>query len=164
MARPTARPKSDVSLALAGLREFLNETQEEFARRFKVTAVHVARYESSRPPRGAALERLYKLAMKCGDKKSASLFGRALQREKDYAGRRNRICDPLNVREAGERLEAAYESLKRLKELILDDPNPDQHLLDAAEEVEAELLKQADLICLDGRVELLGGDEKENEQ
>jgi transcriptional regulator with XRE-family HTH domain len=161
MSRPTSRPKSDVSLAITRLRESLGETQHEFARRLRLTPVSVARYETSREPRGAILERLYRLGAK-HHPPSAKVFRRALDDEKEQQYLRRRmgeILDPLNVKAASQTLMEIRETQERLRQAILGTPSidgVDQFILIAFDDVEEQIRKMADLLLIGGRKEYLG--------
>ena len=50
------------SHAVRALRRFLWETQKQFAERVGVTPLTIARWETNRPPRREALQRLYEIA------------------------------------------------------------------------------------------------------
>ena len=58
-----------------------NETQEQFANRLDATIRTITRYETSRPPRGDALVRLWKMARKKGLAEIADIFSRAFMRD-----------------------------------------------------------------------------------
>jgi transcriptional regulator with XRE-family HTH domain len=62
MARPSAKEKQQISLAVIELRRRLGETQQDFANRLGIALPTVARYETSSPPRGAVLDRIAQLA------------------------------------------------------------------------------------------------------
>lgn len=170
MARPTLRLKSELSLAVARLRESMNLTQQQFAQRLRVTPVSLGRYETSRPPRGKILERLYRIAAK-QQHSSASIFSRAMADQKqqdDLRRRMGAILDPLNVKEAHDRLIAAYAEHLKLMDNILNTPSidgVDQFILIAAQAEGEQLLKMADLLMIGGRKELkeLTGETDEND-
>jgi transcriptional regulator with XRE-family HTH domain len=160
MGRPTARPKSEISAAITRLREHLGETQYEFAARLRVSPVTLARYETCREPKGAILERLHRLAVK-HYVTAAPVFRLALDNEKEQRGLRLRmgqILDPLNVKEAGDLLRELVETIRRTRETILGTlsiDGVDQQALIDIQAAEEEALRMADLLCIDGRKELL---------
>jgi transcriptional regulator with XRE-family HTH domain len=156
MARPTTRAKSEVSVALTRLRQSLGETQHAFALRTGTTPVTIARYESSRPPQGEALERLYALATKHRHTESARVFQRALEREKQHMWNRQRIAkiaDPLNLGQANRLLQSLWMSAAWL---AIGQSKEQMQL--AGEHIRRDLLELADLISLGGRKDLMGDD------
>jgi transcriptional regulator with XRE-family HTH domain len=74
MARPTARKKSEVAVALAELRKRMGMTQTQFAIRAGLAVPTVAKYESRPPLRGAALEVFEKIAAEEGHTDLVAIF------------------------------------------------------------------------------------------
>src|SRR4029453_15587755 len=103
MARPTSRPKTEVSLAVTRTREAQGLTMESFAARLKGSLNSVSRWENSNPePSGKSLQKLYDFARKHGPATSADTLLRAITREKSEEHRRYRtaqILDPGNVQD-----------------------------------------------------------------
>ena len=81
MARPTARTRSAISDAIIKLRATLGESQQQFANRLGSAVTTIARYETSRPPRGKALAQLADLARSTGQLELARVFSDALEGE-----------------------------------------------------------------------------------
>jgi transcriptional regulator with XRE-family HTH domain len=149
---------------VTAFRESLGETQEQFARRLGTSVVTIARWETSQPPRSAAtLERLLKLARRHRHVESARAFETALGVKGMARASRRRIAEilnPANAKLASDKLEAAWGANEHLIQEIVTSEDPDQFLLIAAEETRACLLELADLICFDGRKELIGETKK----
>jgi transcriptional regulator with XRE-family HTH domain len=149
MARPTQQPKADVSVALARMREFLHLTQDDLAKRLRVTTVTVARWETSHPPRGKTLERLLRFAQRNGPAVSADMFLRAITREKSEEYRRYRtaqILDAGNVQDLRVLLRELFEFERDSGQL---DPLHDARKWNY-------FMMLADRLCLGGRKEFLG--------
>ncbi len=133
------------------MRDFLHLTQDELSKRLRVTAVTVARWESSHPPRGKTLEKLYRFAQRNGPAVSADVFLRQLTREKETEYRRYRMAQILD---AG--------NVQDLRILLRDwwQFEDAQGNVDPLHEHEARrreyFLKMADRVCLGGRKEFLG--------
>ena len=95
MPRPRTSQPNPVSDAVRKLRESLNQTQQEFAQRLGTAITTIARWETTRPPKGKALSDLSALAhdsaalnsdSKQGDsatlfRELATLFRNALAKE-----------------------------------------------------------------------------------
>src|SRR5271156_458013 len=81
MARPTARSRNPTSEAVVHLRQALGESQQQFANRNQTAITTIARYETSRPPKGKALAQFARLAEEAGRHDIASVFERALENE-----------------------------------------------------------------------------------
>jgi len=79
--RPMAGDRHSVSRALIELRKLLGETQQQFASRLGTAITTIARYETSRPPRGRVLARLEQIARSEGHTNCARTFRSALERE-----------------------------------------------------------------------------------
>lgn len=71
----------DTREALKKLRLGLKETQQTFANRMKTAITTIARYETSRPPRGRALVQLEKIARENGFEEYANVFRDALNED-----------------------------------------------------------------------------------
>jgi len=100
MPRPASSPKSEVSVAVTRIRERHGFTMETFAVRMKVALNTVSRWENSLPPRGKALEKLYRFAKRNGHAASEATLLAAITREKSAEFRRYRmaqVLDPGNV-------------------------------------------------------------------
>jgi transcriptional regulator with XRE-family HTH domain len=82
-AKPGVSPprRSVVSQALIELRKLLGETQQQFANRLGTAITTIARYETTRPPRGRVLVRLEQIARSEGHKNCARAFRSALEKE-----------------------------------------------------------------------------------
>ena len=78
---------------MAALRNAIGETQQQFAQRIGTTVTTVARYETNRPPKGAALEQLSALARSVGKLEIAYVFERESARE----FRRQYFGDPIHI-------------------------------------------------------------------
>jgi transcriptional regulator with XRE-family HTH domain len=149
MARPTSTPKNETSAALTRMREYLGLTQEQFAQRLRVATTTVARWESSHPPRGKTLERLYRFAQRNGPAVTADTFLRQITREKEHEYRRYRtaqIIDAGNVQDLRMVLLALWQ---------LEDSHGRVDPFHDPERREY-LLKMADYLCIGGRKEFLG--------
>src|ERR1700712_3119239 len=81
MARPTTQSRNPVSEALIALRTALGETQQQFAAHLNTAITTIARYETNRPPSGAILISLAKMASENGLGKEAATFQEAFARE-----------------------------------------------------------------------------------
>jgi transcriptional regulator with XRE-family HTH domain len=81
MARPRKSEPNPVSDAVQKLRNCLNQTQQEFANSLGVAITTVARWETTRPPKGRALSDLNKLALENKQWELAKIFGDALADE-----------------------------------------------------------------------------------
>jgi transcriptional regulator with XRE-family HTH domain len=73
--------KNIVNETVRKLRVSLSETQEQFARRMNTAVVTIARWETSRPPRGKALRALEDLAASVSMTEYAAIFARARKGE-----------------------------------------------------------------------------------
>lgn len=73
--------RHSVSEALIQLRALLGETQQRFANRLGTAVTTIARYETSRPPKGKVLAQLEQIARKEGKGECADVFRRALEKE-----------------------------------------------------------------------------------
>jgi transcriptional regulator with XRE-family HTH domain len=97
------------------MRENLHLTQEQFARKMRVTATTAARWETSHPPSTRpTLQKLWKYAQRHGSTESAEVFRHALDREQDREFRRRRkaqILDADNLSEA-QRLVLALRQMR----------------------------------------------------
>jgi transcriptional regulator with XRE-family HTH domain len=83
MSRPRKKKtKTDVQLALIDLRRHLQMTQLQLANALGLTPVTVARWETTQPPRGSALQRLVEFADSRGAIVWANIFSSA-QRQQD---------------------------------------------------------------------------------
>ena len=78
MARPTKRSKNPISEVLVQLRQALGENQQQFANRTKTAITTIARYETSRPPKGKALAQFARLANEARRPDLAARFDQAL--------------------------------------------------------------------------------------
>jgi transcriptional regulator with XRE-family HTH domain len=70
-----------VTEAVKALRLHLNDTQQSFAARTGLAISTAVRYETTRPPKGRALARLYDLARQHDCDKVAEIFHNALAEE-----------------------------------------------------------------------------------
>ncbi len=71
--------RSSVTKAVQELRSHFGETQQQFAQRIKTAVVTIARWETSRPPSGEALERLLALAQSENLAECTHVFEQALK-------------------------------------------------------------------------------------
>ena len=78
---------SPVSEAVRNLRLALGESQQAFAYRMKTAIRTIARYETTRPPKGKALSEFYRVAAEIGNQDLATLFRDALSAETGVAGK-----------------------------------------------------------------------------
>ncbi len=78
---------SPVSEAVRNLRVALGESQQAFAYRMKTAIRTIARYETTRPPKGKALSEFYRVAAEIGDQDLATVFSNALTAEMGVAGK-----------------------------------------------------------------------------
>src|SRR5689334_11883958 len=81
MARPTDRERSPLSEALIQLRQTLGHSQQQFASRTGLAVTTIARYETSRPPRGRELGIFHRLAVEAHRPDIAAAFGEAMADE-----------------------------------------------------------------------------------
>lgn len=146
MARPTSRPKSDVSLALTELREALGDSMQQFANRMGTAVTTIGRYETARPPTGTALRRFHAMAKRRGLTRVTEVFAEAIAKEKEHQRTRNRIAhilEPENIGLANRVLQQVWMSASLLP------PGPvKQQICDG-------LLELADQIAIDGRKDLI---------
>jgi transcriptional regulator with XRE-family HTH domain len=70
-----------ISIAVRKLRQALGETQQQFAFRTQTAIRTIARYETTRPPKGKALVQFLELAKANGLREELELFHRALHEE-----------------------------------------------------------------------------------
>lgn len=73
--------KNTVSAAVRQLREELGETQQQFALRMQTAIRTIARYETTRPPKGKVLRQLEVLALEARQLELAGIFRMALAEE-----------------------------------------------------------------------------------
>jgi DNA-binding transcriptional regulator YiaG len=73
--------KSEISDSIRKLRRALDETQPVFAKRLGVVMSTLVRYELTRPPRGAVLARLARIAEEQHQQECAQIFRKALADE-----------------------------------------------------------------------------------
>jgi transcriptional regulator with XRE-family HTH domain len=73
--------KSQIMAAVKSLRHALGDTQQGFAHRLGLAISTVVRYESTRPPKGRALEQLAQVAEQAGLDAEAGAFRNALVQE-----------------------------------------------------------------------------------
>lgn len=78
---------SPVSEAVRSLRVALGESQQAFAYRMKTAIRTIARYETTRPPKGKALSEFYGVANENGNQDLAAVFRNALTAEMGVAGK-----------------------------------------------------------------------------
>lgn len=76
-----------VSEAVRSLRVALGESQQAFAYRMKTAIRTIARYETTRPPKGKALSEFYRVATENGNQDLAAVFRNALTAEMGVAGK-----------------------------------------------------------------------------
>lgn len=109
--------RSVVSQALIELRKLIGETQQQFANRLGTAITTIARYETTRPPRGRVLVRLEQIARSKGHKKCARAFRSALEKEFGVqapairVARKGRVPlleNPLTIYQRGQ-LQAAFD-------------------------------------------------------
>lgn len=119
---------------------------QEFANRMGIALTTVGRYETSQPPRGEALRRLYKLARRYDHKPAIKVFGEAINREKEHGRKRNRKGQILLNEQTLPQAQAVLVSLWQMIERQMDP---------VWNEAEREhLMKLADLLLDGGRKEL----------
>jgi transcriptional regulator with XRE-family HTH domain len=141
--RRPSRQKTAVSSAVTRLRQFLGETQTQFGKRFAVTKVTVARWETSHPPTRDTLQRILRVADEnvfpgAAVLRIAAHTDEAADRE---FGRLVSIAQKGNIFEAGELLKTAW-----LQALAISDQEPHKPvLLDS-------LLQVADRLTIFGRM------------
>jgi transcriptional regulator with XRE-family HTH domain len=97
-----SEPNRELSDAVRSLRRALNESQEEFATRMKTSVKTITRYETVRPPTGAALAKLALIAQQAGEDYLAEVFEKHLFTEAETLG------EILAVDSAREVLNALY--------------------------------------------------------
>jgi transcriptional regulator with XRE-family HTH domain len=73
--------RHSVSEALIELRALLNETQQQFANRLGTAVTTIARYETSRPPKGRVLAQLEQIAQAEGHSVCGDAFRIALEKD-----------------------------------------------------------------------------------
>lgn len=73
--------KSAISVAVRALRGALGESQQEFAYRMKTAIRTIARYETTRPPKGRVLAHLKEIAIQNRREDLAEVFAKALAEE-----------------------------------------------------------------------------------
>ena len=78
---------SPISEAVRSLRVALGESQQAFAYRMKTAIRTIARYETTRPPKGKALSEFYRVAAEIGNQDLATVFRNALTAEMGVAGK-----------------------------------------------------------------------------
>ena len=78
---------SPISEAVRSLRVELGESQQAFAYRMKTAIRTIARYETTRPPKGKALSEFYRVANEIGNQDLATVFRNALTAEMGTAGK-----------------------------------------------------------------------------
>ena len=81
MARPTSRTRNPISAAMIRLRRALGDNQQQFANRTKTAVTTIARYETSRPPKGKILAQFARMAEEAGHHDIAKIFSEALEGE-----------------------------------------------------------------------------------
>jgi transcriptional regulator with XRE-family HTH domain len=81
MARPLEKTRSELSRAVVELRKALGDSQQQFAGRLRIAMTTIARYETSRPPKGKALATMARVAEEIGRKDLADEFLLALNAE-----------------------------------------------------------------------------------
>jgi transcriptional regulator with XRE-family HTH domain len=70
-----------VSQAIRAVRLALGESQQAFAYRMKTAIRTIARYETTRAPRGAELAQFHRLAVAQGFREQADVFAKAMEEE-----------------------------------------------------------------------------------
>jgi transcriptional regulator with XRE-family HTH domain len=78
---------SPISEAVRSLRVALGDSQQAFAYRMKTAIRTIARYETTRPPKGKALSEFYRVALEVGNQDLATVFRNALTAEMGVAGK-----------------------------------------------------------------------------
>jgi hypothetical protein len=122
---------------------------ESFAVRMRVALNTVSRWENSAPPRGKALEKLYRFAKRHGPATSEDTLLRAITGEKSEEYRRYRMAEilhPGNVQDLRMVLLHLWQHEEAQGQLH---PVFDQQRREY-------LLKMADYLCMGGRKEFLG--------
>jgi transcriptional regulator with XRE-family HTH domain len=103
------------------VREFrlaIGQTQQQFAQTMKTAITTIARYETSRPPRGSALVRLAQLAWDNGQREFADFFSRAFAEDM----RAGSTASDFAIPKCEEFL--SQDSSKKYEGLQLFPPNP----------------------------------------
>lgn len=75
------KTRNPISEALVQLRAGLKETQQQFANRMHTAITTIARYETSRPPKGKVLAELERIAIENDLPDCAAVFRAALAKE-----------------------------------------------------------------------------------
>ena len=81
MKKTTQKQQDPLNEAVRALRTALGESQQAFAYRMQTAIRTIARYESSRPPKGKALAEFSRMADDTGHHKLAAIFRDALMAE-----------------------------------------------------------------------------------
>jgi transcriptional regulator with XRE-family HTH domain len=89
-----AKAPNEICSAVKLLRMALQENQEQFARRLNTALRTVARYESTRPPKGRVLAYLEQIAMQHGFDEYAAVFRHALASELGLSSQSIPIREP----------------------------------------------------------------------
>ena len=76
-----------ISEAVRSLRVALGDSQQAFAYRMKTAIRTIARYETTRPPKGKALSEFYRVALEVGNQDLATVFRNSLTAEMGVAGK-----------------------------------------------------------------------------
>jgi transcriptional regulator with XRE-family HTH domain len=156
MARPLSTARSGLASAIVRLREALGETQLEFSKRLGATPGTIARYETTRQPRGETLKRLYRIAAK-HHPPSANAFLLAMDYERELRGRQHRmraIADLRNLDAAGAELMGAYIEHQSMMQGIRENCDPQLMFVQRAEDLGERLLRLADLLLPEKRKEI----------
>ena len=102
MSRLATNPRTPVQQAVVDMRHRCGLTQLEFALALDVTPVTTARWETTHPPRGRALDKLAQFAERRGEIVWASIFNGALEQEEEarYARQLRMADDSLDFEAA----------------------------------------------------------------
>jgi len=73
--------RDPISQAIRAVRLALGESQQAFAYRMKTAIRTIARYETTRAPRGAELAQFHRLAVEQGFREQADVFAKAMEQE-----------------------------------------------------------------------------------
>jgi transcriptional regulator with XRE-family HTH domain len=117
MSRAPANPRTAVQNALIDLRRHLGLTQLQLALALGVTPATTARWETTHPPRGRALDRLAQFADQRGAIVWASIFNGALEQEEERRYNRS-----LRMADDSLDFEAAISNVYRSVRASGDDP------------------------------------------
>jgi transcriptional regulator with XRE-family HTH domain len=119
MSRPPSKPRTGVQQALIEMRRQLGITQLELARVLDVTPTTTARWETTHPPRGPALQRIAEFAEGRGALVWAEVFRKALAEQREDARYQRYVHLPQAVHQD---LADAFRNVSRAVWWFGDDP------------------------------------------